>query len=129
MSYYLYFRKNGIDLCNFGRHSALYNTFCDVVSWEGWKSFSNSDLLNGKKGIENHIKCIDKRLKNYEKVLDKIVDFDERMDACEAMNELEEDKERYYQALIQIDMLLRISEPDYTEIGDEKFPVMEWGIF
>jgi len=129
MSYYLYFKKNGVPICNYCRAHPIYSVFDNRADFDTWTQVTKEDLEYGKRKAQHKLTWIDNELCNYEKILEGIHTFDERHDIIVAMNELEDEFENYRKVLIMIDMLIDIwGQGDMSDDNYEPTP-MEWGIF
>ena len=133
MSYYLCFRKGGKDIINFCRCTELYACYSEDAPWDAWKQVTVEELKQGKENCQDKIKFTSKQIEKYEKLLDGLANYEDRVDAIDILTAHEDALVEYQRVLVQIDMLIDICEEKQTTYEGENYHAeespMEWGIF
>ena len=127
MSYYLHFRKGGVNICNFCRVTSMYQVFDNMPPFDDkWEPVTRRQLEDGKAVAKSLIKADTKHLEKLQMIFDKTTDSEERWELADRIFDTKEVCKEYEKVIMQIDFLIQILEE--TDNQGNEIP-MEWGIF
>jgi hypothetical protein len=131
MSYYLCFKKKGVQIYNTSRSTRLYEVLSPMATWESWHKVTKENLYQGKESAKHKIEYLKKQIGQYETALEGCnCNFSERLEIVGEITSMKEDIRYYEVALVQINMLIDIwDEPDIFDDENHEPTLLEWGIF
>ena len=130
MSYYLFFRKGGVNICNFCRVTELFRAFDGNAPWDKWEVMDKSEFQKARDNLKFRKDEIEDNIDTYTRLFEA-TEGPDRVDYLLSVKELEKDLELVEEAYIQLNMLENIwEETSFDEEGNSG-PHMptEWGIF
>jgi hypothetical protein len=130
MSYYLCFKKGGVQLYNACRSTKLYEAFLNAP-WGEWEKMAITEFENARHKLIRDKEQLEDAKDTYTQILKTETERESKFELIDAIKEFVREIKKVETALIQVDMLESIwKEGEYSEDETEKVNIgLDWGIF
>jgi hypothetical protein len=130
MSYYLCFKKGGVQIYNSCRCTRLYGAFQNAP-WDKWEKMAITEFENARHKLIRDRESLEDSKDTYIQIFESETNRESKFELIDAIKEFTRDIKEIDTTLIQIDMLEDIwREGEYSEDEAKRANVgLEWGIF
>lgn len=127
MSYYLVFRKNGVEILSLGTSHSLAQAFVHKPH-DKWAPMARTEFSDAMHTLIRQDEEMEDRIDTYTRMLKTSENWEDRFEAISVIKELEKERKAIAEAKVMLNMLEMIwTEGAYSDDGDKSG--LDWGVF